>query len=404
MGGALGAPIKSKSFERRGNGAVRISACTMQGFRLDMEDSHTIKISLSELHKDAIFVGVYDGHSGDKASRFLKKELWKRLGEEEIISKETITRVLKEMDQDFLLSSNPFRYHGSTALFAIITPEFDSDRKVTKSDVGVLQYNVILASVGDSRAFIVNKGCITQDHKPNLPEEKDRIEAAGGVCRVNRVDGKLAVSRAFGDFAFKDNAEKPYEAQKVIATPDVIEFKIKGGERLLIACDGLTEQMQNERMLEILKTELSRQRDPAYALANLFEECLTSGSQDNMSAILVEFVDGEKYGLERTKSYIPGPLFRERHDPNFVCAYLKDAAKFGLKDGVDLRSVAYRQDIREIKSTTNNADMITEIEQVISELDDSMFEDQDITEIICKDGERKREHPKSSVFDVVSGQ
>jgi len=71
---------------------------------------------------------------------------------------------------------------------------------------------------------------------------------------------------------------------------------------MLIACDGLTEQMPNDRMMEILRSELEEQADPAYALANLFEECLTSGSQDNMSAIMVEFMDGGNYGLNRTKT------------------------------------------------------------------------------------------------------
>jgi len=125
MGGTLSAPIKSKSFERKANGVVRICSCSMQGFRLNMEDTHTIQLSLSKPHENSTFVGVYDGHSGDKASSYLKQELWKRLGKEEAINKETITRVLKDIDQDFLSSRNTFRNHGSTAIFAIITPEFD---------------------------------------------------------------------------------------------------------------------------------------------------------------------------------------------------------------------------------------------------------------------------------------
>ena len=44
---------------------------------------------------------------------------------------------------------------------------------------------------------------LSEDHKPNLPEEADRITAAGGeVLNVNgiwRGGGTLAVSRAFGD-------------------------------------------------------------------------------------------------------------------------------------------------------------------------------------------------------------
>lgn len=112
----------------------------------------------------------------------------------------------------------------------------------------------------------------------------------------------MAVSRAIGDFAFKDKLHLSYEAQQVVATPDVIEFQVRGGERMLIACDGLTEQMSNERVMQILANELNELEDPAHALANLFEECLTSGSEDNMSAILVEFMDGGNYGRNRTKT------------------------------------------------------------------------------------------------------
>jgi len=184
----------------------------------------------------------------------------------------------------------------------------------------------------------------------------------------------LAVSRAIGDFAFKDNVHLSYEAQKVVSTPDVIEFYVTEGERMLIACDGLTEQMPNDRMMKILRNELEEQADPVHALANLFEECLTSGSQDNMSAIMVEFIDGGNYGLNRSKTYVPGPLFRSRRDPDYVRAYLKDAAKYGVKDGIELRTAAYRQDIREIRKTTNNSDLILHIQQVINKLEDSMFE------------------------------
>jgi len=183
----------------------------------------------------------------------------------------------------------------------------------------------------------------------------------------------LAVSRAIGDFGFKDSEQLPYEEQKVVGTPDMLEFKVKEGERMIIACDGLTEQMSNEQMMEILTSELEKQNDPAQALANLFEECISSGSQDNMSAILVEFIDGGDYGSEKSKTYIPGPLFRARLDPNFLRAYLKDAEKSGVKDGVELRATAYGQDIREIMNTTKDTDLISEIETAISELDESMF-------------------------------
>ena len=42
-----------------------------------------------------------------------------------------------------------------------------------------------------------------QDHKPSREDETERIKRAGGMVIHKRVMGELAVSRAFGDRAFK---------------------------------------------------------------------------------------------------------------------------------------------------------------------------------------------------------
>ena len=46
----------------------------------------------------------------------------------------------------------------------------------------------------------------TQDHKPSDSKERDRIEKAGGFVTQGtpaRLDGVLSLSRAFGDFQYK---------------------------------------------------------------------------------------------------------------------------------------------------------------------------------------------------------
>jgi len=45
-----------------------------------------------------------------------------------------------------------------------------------------------------------------------------------------------------------------------------------------------------------------------------------------------------------------------------------------VKDGVELRRIAYEQDIREIKKTTNNSVLISKIQKVIANLKDSVAE------------------------------
>lgn len=63
--------------------------------------------------------------------------------------------------------------------------------------------------VGDSRAVFGSGGKVsfaTEDHKPTNAIEKERVEAAGGTVEYERVCGNLAVSRAVGDFCYKQGA------------------------------------------------------------------------------------------------------------------------------------------------------------------------------------------------------
>ncbi len=46
---------------------------------------------------------------------------------------------------------------------------------------------------------------MSEDHKPDLQEERERIKRAGGDIREGRIDGNLNLTRAFGDFEYKSN-------------------------------------------------------------------------------------------------------------------------------------------------------------------------------------------------------
>ena len=69
---------------------------------------------------------------------------------------------------------------------------------------------IYCANTGDSRA-ILGKGTsvyeLSDDHKPDNEDELIRIEAAGARVTDGRVAGKLALSRAIGDLAYKQNAK-----------------------------------------------------------------------------------------------------------------------------------------------------------------------------------------------------
>ena len=58
------------------------------------------------------------------------------------------------------------------------------------------------ACVGDSELVISVEGvaqCRSFKHKPTVPSERARIQAAGGVVIFDRLGASMAVSRSFGD-------------------------------------------------------------------------------------------------------------------------------------------------------------------------------------------------------------
>lgn len=68
--------------------------------------------------------------------------------------------------------------------------------------------SIYCANSGDSRAVLATKAgkCIelSQDHKPENAGELARVKAAGGFVEDGRVQGVIAVSRAIGDWEYKD--------------------------------------------------------------------------------------------------------------------------------------------------------------------------------------------------------
>lgn len=66
--------------------------------------------------------------------------------------------------------------------------------------------NIFIANSGDSRSVLrSNKDTIALsiDHKPELPEEHNRIVKAGGYVADGRINGNLNLSRAMGDLEYK---------------------------------------------------------------------------------------------------------------------------------------------------------------------------------------------------------
>ncbi|CAM8952672.1 unnamed protein product [Rhodiola kirilowii] len=225
------------------------------GRRREMEDAVSLKPSFSrvdsETRNDLMhYFGVFDGHGcshvamrcRDRMHAVLKEEL---ANQEDTTSpidwKSVMQRSFSRMDQEVIeLNKNVERNDcrcelqapdrdavGSTAVVAVVTRD-----------------EIIVANCGDSRAVLCRGGkaiALSSDHKPDRPDELERIESAGGrVIYWNgpRVLGVLAMSRAIGD-----NYLKPY----VTSEPEItITTRTAEDECLILASDGLWDVVSNQ--------------------------------------------------------------------------------------------------------------------------------------------------------------
>jgi serine/threonine protein phosphatase PrpC len=93
----------------------------------------------------------------------------------------------------------------------------------------IIGNKLVCANVGDARAVLCRNGKaidLSVDQKATRIDEQERIKKQGGYIVFGRVLGRLAVTRAFGDFDCK-NIEVPNdEHEKEIKNFVLIEPEI----------------------------------------------------------------------------------------------------------------------------------------------------------------------------------
>ncbi|XP_057533421.1 probable protein phosphatase 2C 9 [Amaranthus tricolor] len=234
-----------------------------------MEDYHVAKFVNMEEHELGLFA-IFDGHLGDAVPAYLQKNLFHNiLNEEEfwVDPGRSIPKAYEKTDKEILSQKSDIARGGSTAVTAILI----NGRRLW------------IANLGDSRAVLSNGGQalqMTVDHEPNT--DRETIEGKGGFVSkmpgdVPRVNGQLAVSRAFGDKSLKSHLRSdPYVQDKTIDLST---------DLLILASDGLWKVLSNEEAVNIAR----KIKDPQKAAKQLATEALKRDSKDDISCIVVRF-------------------------------------------------------------------------------------------------------------------
>jgi protein phosphatase len=301
----------------------------MQGWRESMEDDHSIKLNLDK-HPNCGFFGIFDGHCGKLASKFCGELMHKYIDEvNEIMNTDEITKQIIKLDSDFL-EKHMHAEDGSTAIFVTIKTSVDEN--------DIKNYNLVVGNIGDSRAVlgryqdgVFNFTPLSEDHKPNNFQEQSRIVEAGGFVSLNRVRGNLALSRAIGDRSYKVPTGFPPDKLMVTCVPEYRKTEvISTSDFLLLACDGIYEGdiFTPETVVQFISEKLQQTDDLAKITSDLLDECVTRGSKDNMSAMLIQFKDGTSYNSDN--EYVPGIYHEEQRFNDFQNAYRFFAEQAGF--------------------------------------------------------------------------
>ncbi|OQV20555.1 Protein phosphatase 1B [Hypsibius exemplaris] len=293
MGAFLDKPKTDKHYEQGSGNGLRYALCSMQGWRIDMEDAHTALTGLGAPFDEWSFFGVFDGHAGGKVSKFCAEHMVRYVMETEEFQQLKDENLPPEKQKEFIknglirgfLNLDEFMRKlpdvvagedrsGSTAICALVCPE-----------------TIYLANCGDSRGLIISKELVavaTYDHKPVNPKERERIQNAGGSVMIQRVNGSLAVSRALGDFEYKRVPNMgPFE-QLISPEPEISEHPRHGqDEFILLACDGVWDVMSNEDVCQFVRYQLTVTDNLERICEGIVDNCLNKGSRDNISVVLI---------------------------------------------------------------------------------------------------------------------
>ncbi|XP_017018702.1 protein phosphatase 1B [Drosophila kikkawai] len=259
-----------------GNG-LRYCVSSMQGWRVEMEDKHIAVCSLRKPYESLSFFGVFDGHAGDHIAVHCAENLLTTIMKTEQFSRAEFKDALREgflrLDEEMRkISAN--KPGGTTATCVLVTPQ-----------------KIYLVNCGDSRAVLCRKGkarVSTVDHRPTLPEEKLRIKKAGGTVMIDRVNGNLAVSRALGDYLYKQNLRRRPTDQMVSPEPDIIECeRVVCDEFVVIACDGIWDVMSSKEVCAYIHSRLLVNDNLPEIVNSILDICLHKGSRDNMTLMLL---------------------------------------------------------------------------------------------------------------------
>ena len=312
------------------------AANTYQGLIRDYnEDRVSIIINMSKPEKynknywpKTSFFGIYDGHGGCKCADFLRDNLHNFIFNDQNYPE----NVCEAIKNGFLKAEKEFLYN-------IALDKNNNMNIIDRSGscaviIIIIDKKIYVANVGDSRGVLsLNYGkkylVITEDHKPNNENEKNRIIENGGQVYQTKtpitvgdnevsngqillgpyrvLPGRLSVSRTIGDIEAKET-QFGGNPNVIIPLPDIYCYDLEKDniDFLILGCDGIYDQISSEEILNCAWMIL-KNREIKF---NLHEKCgiivdfilkasMARKSFDNITCLIIALRDNyESFNID----------------------------------------------------------------------------------------------------------
>ncbi|KAL8427459.1 hypothetical protein Efla_003906 [Eimeria flavescens] len=270
------------------HGFTETAAATVLGRRPVDEDAMLLVAPLPG-RPGSYVKALFDGHGGHIVARKCSVIAPTFIGRMRDFSGDSFAEASFAMDAALRHDPEVSVVPGSTGIIAVMEAP----------DPTVPEFVVHVANIGDSRLLVLHQdGTFTPmsvDQKPNDKTEMMRVRQAGGsvvhtAMGVWRIDGRLALSRSFGDFRMKARADLLPSQQKVVALPHKRTLRVRAGDVLVFACDGVFEAqgMDWSFVANFVATQLNATGGNLEETAmRLVTTAYLLGSCDNISAMLV---------------------------------------------------------------------------------------------------------------------
>uniref|UniRef100_A0A0D9XCE1 protein-serine/threonine phosphatase n=1 Tax=Leersia perrieri TaxID=77586 RepID=A0A0D9XCE1_9ORYZ len=251
--------------------SVEADAAEDKGCRHTMEDAWVLLPDASMESPGNLrcaHFAIYDGHGGRLAAEYAQKHLHQNVIAAGLPRELMDVKAAKKAIIEELMSS-----YCKKVLKVVVANAGDAKavlaRSISTDGEGVSQLKAIV---------------LTREHKAIFPQERSRIQKAGGSVGPNgRLQGRIEVSRALGDRQFKKVG--------LIATPDVHSFELtKKDQFIILGCDGLWGVFGAGDAVEFVQNQLKETSSATLAVRRLVKEAVRERRcKDNCTAVLIVF-------------------------------------------------------------------------------------------------------------------